>query len=97
MTRIEREKMTVRQMIVLYCRKRHAASPPCDECRKLVEYAEKRLDSCRYGQRKSTCKKCTTHCYTSEYRNRIREVMRFSGPRMILYHPLFALKHFFNR
>ena len=26
-------------------------------------------------------------------RNKIREVMRFSGPRMIFHHPILAIKH----
>ena len=30
-------------------------------------------------------------------RDKIREVMRFSGPRMILYHPIEAIIHMFDR
>lgn len=26
-------------------------------------------------------------------RDQIREVMRFSGPRMLFYHPIIALRH----
>jgi hypothetical protein len=28
---------------------------------------------------KPKCKDCPVHCYKSEYRRRIKEVMRFSG------------------
>ena len=30
---------------------------------------------------------------SEEKKERIREVMRFSGPRMMLYHPVMALSH----
>lgn len=33
------------------------------------------------------------HCYKPEMREKIREVMRFSGPRMIFHHPYLAIKH----
>ncbi|MBL4938585.1 nitrous oxide-stimulated promoter family protein [Clostridium sp. YIM B02515] len=33
------------------------------------------------------------HCYKTEYREKIKDVMRFSGPRMIIYEPRLALKH----
>ena len=33
------------------------------------------------------------HCYQTEMREKIRQVMRFSGPRMLLYHPALALWH----
>jgi hypothetical protein len=32
-------------------------------------------------------------CYTPDMRERIRAVMRFSGPRMLLHHPWLALMH----
>jgi hypothetical protein len=33
------------------------------------------------------------HCYRAQQRERIRRVMRYSGPRMLLAHPLLALLH----
>lgn len=33
------------------------------------------------------------HCYKPAMREKIREVMRFSGPRMMLYHPVLAVSH----
>ena len=97
MTHIESEKATVECMIKLYCRKNHKTSALCQECRKLMEYAEGKLESCRYGEQKSTCRKCQTHCYVPIYRDIIRDVMRFSGPRMVFCYPLFALKHLIGK
>ena len=91
--RIEEEKAVVEQMIRLYCRKYEGHDELCPNCRELLDYAHNRLDRCRYGEDKSTCKKCPTHCYRSEMKERIRMVMRWAGPRMILYHPLAAIRH----
>ena len=33
------------------------------------------------------------HCYKPEMREKIREVMRFSGPRMLLVHLAAAIRH----
>ena len=94
-TRIEEEKTVVEQMIRLYCRKREGNAQLCPTCWKLLDYAHRRLDRCRYGEDKPTCKKCPIHCYKPEMKERIRMVMRWSGPRMMLYHPLAAIRHLF--
>lgn len=91
-----REKITVEQMITLYCRKKEGNKELCRDCRELLEYALLRLEKCRYGDGKPACKKCSTHCYRPQQRERIREIMRYSGPRMVWYHPCEALKHFFK-
>jgi hypothetical protein len=51
------------------------------------------LETCRYGPLKGSCKQCTVHCYAPAQREKIRAVMRYAGPRMLLYHPLEALRH----
>ncbi len=42
---------------------------------------------------KTTCDRCEIHCYTREQLERIREVMRYAGPRMLLHHPIAAIRH----
>ena len=93
MSRIENEKKTVEQMIRLYCRLKEGNRTLCPDCQALLEYAHKRLNHCKFGERKSTCRKCPVHCYKPDMRDRMKEVMRFAGPRMMIYHPLEALKH----
>lgn len=95
MDRIEREKQTVELMIRLYCRRKEKNADLCDECRNLLEYACKRLEHCHYGNQKSACKDCPTHCYAPTHREKIREVMRYAGPRLMLHHPLTAIRHIF--
>lgn len=97
MNRIEREKRTVSQMIEIYCRRHHHAAGLCDECRALEQYAHHRLDRCKFGGNKTSCKKCPVHCYKPEMRQAIARVMRYSGPRMLLYHPMAALRHCFGK
>src|SRR5512136_1063723 len=55
----------------------------CPDCAGLLGYAVRRLRSCPLDP-KPSCKKCPVHCYRPEYRERIREVMAWSGKRMIL-------------
>lgn len=90
----EREKKTVSLMIRLYCRKKHGSkSGLCTECRRLSDYAAMRSDKCPFMETKTFCSNCRVHCYKPEMREKIREVMRFSGPRMIFYHPVMAVRH----
>jgi len=97
MSRIEREKQTVRKMIELYCRHHLHQDTMPDEYILLAEYACRRLDHCKYGENKTACKDCPTHCYSPKEREAIREVMRWAGPRMIWYAPKDALIHFFHK
>ena len=91
--RIEEEKMVVEQMIRLYCQKCEGHAELCSSCRELLDYAHYRLDRCRYREDKPTCKKCPIHCYRPDMKEEIRKIMRWSGPRMIFYHPFAAIKH----
>jgi hypothetical protein len=91
--RLERENRTVSLMIAFYCRHRHRNRSLCPGCRELLEYARVRLEKCPFQEGKTTCARCPVHCYRPEMRARIREVMRFSGPRMIYRHPVLAVRH----
>lgn len=95
---IEREKKTVSFMIGLYCQKKHhyPKNKLCNECNELKQYALQRLTTCRFGEQKSTCEKCPEHCYRKDYQQKIKHVMRFSGPRMLLYHPILAINHLYK-
>lgn len=42
---------------------------------------------------KTFCSNCRVHCYKPAMREKIRQVMRFSGPRMLFYHPMLAIRH----
>lgn len=90
----EREKALVSQMIHLYCRKKHHTGKVlCTECAELEAYAVERSDKCPFMETKTFCSNCSVHCYKPAMREKIREVMCFSGPRMIFYHPVTAVRH----
>jgi hypothetical protein len=92
--RMARELKTVELMIALYCEDHHHAKGElCEACRELVEYARLRLKSCPFQENKTTCGNCFIHCYKPKLREKIREVMRYAGPRMLWHHPLLAIGH----
>jgi hypothetical protein len=91
---IARESKTIEEMLLMFCHKQHDTKGVlCDECDKLFQYALSRLEKCPFQGGKTTCAKCPVHCYNPDMRERIRAVMRFSGPRMIFRHPIMALLH----
>lgn len=92
-TKREREKATVSWMIAIYCSKKHGCKTLCPQCAALDAYARQRSDRCPFMETKTFCSNCKVHCYKKDMREKIREVMRFSGPRMIFHHPIMAIRH----
>ena len=90
------DEKTINSMISLYCRKKHGTSGHlCDECNELKEYAYGKIAKCPMMETKTFCSSCPIHCYRVDMRQRIKEVMAFSGPWMLLYHPILAIRHLF--
>ncbi len=89
------EKRLIAEMIAYYCQKKHGfvAGRLCEDCRKLMDYANTRIERCPFTESKTFCSHCEVHCYAPEMRERIREVMRYSGPRMLIRHPLLSVRH----
>lgn len=91
--RIQQEQQVVAQMIRLYCRQKEKNDTLCADCEELLHYAHSRLERCRFGEGKPTCRKCPIHCYRPDMKKRIQAVMAYSGPRMLFHHPWTALLH----
>lgn len=93
--RTAREHDTIEKMIHLYCEEVHgtAANMLCQDCTALAHYAFERLRRCPFQEKKPTCAKCTVHCYQPAMREKIRQTMRYAGPRMLRRHPLLAIIH----
>ncbi len=92
--RTGRERKTVAAMVHIYCQGQPGAQGAlCVECQELLHYANARLDRCPYAEDKPTCARCPIHCYRPDMRSRVRAVMRYAGPRMLLRHPGLALLH----
>jgi len=66
----------------------------CPQCTKLLHHAFVKRTACPRDP-KPQCKDCPTHCYAKVYREQIREVMRFSGMRLLLRGRIDYLFHLF--
>ena len=94
---VGKRKKLIPVMIQKYCRGRHKTKGEvCEDCRALTEYALFRLEKCPFKVNKQFCSFCKIHCYRPDMRERIKEVMRWAGPRMIFSHPVFAFRHVFQ-
>ncbi|MDD6542120.1 MAG: nitrous oxide-stimulated promoter family protein [Prevotella sp.] len=92
-SRIEADKATIQLMIGLYCRHKLGKKVLPDDLQRLSDYACKRLERCRWGEQKPNCHYCPVHCYAPKERELMRQVMRWTGPRMLLYVPREALRY----
>ena len=97
--RLKREYKTMECMVGIYCADHHppTATMPCEDCRKFLEYAGRRLEKCPYGERKPTCARCPIHCYKPAQREQAKAIMRYAGPRMAWRHPWLSLTHVFDK
>ena len=94
-----KKKEMIKKMVEIYCKKKHGRENKnpitslCEECEDLLLYANQRIDRCPMMATKTFCSECKIHCYKMDMREKIKEVMKFSGPRMLYHHPVLALKH----
>lgn len=65
----------------------------CQDCSRLLNHAMAKLLLCSYDP-KPKCKNCETHCYAPGYRERIQEVMKFSGMYMIKHGRVDLMLHY---
>lgn len=91
---ITEEKALIQIMIQLYYQKHPTETIGYQE---MLDYALQRLSLCRFGEQKTTCKKCPVHCYQKKYREQMKKIMRYSGPHMLYRHPIFAFKHYYRQ
>ena len=93
--KITNEKETVEKLVHIYCEGKHSTSKNnlCDNCSTLLEYSRKKLDACRFGEEKPTCRKCEVHCYKPDMRQQVKSVMRYAGPRLVLRAPVEWIRH----
>lgn len=89
-----KERKIVTKMIEIYCRgNRHGSDTFCSKCKKLISYVNIKIDRCPFIEVKTFCSNCKVHCYNAEMREKIKKVMRYSGPRMLLYNPVMVIRH----
>ena len=88
------EHRTIVAMLTIYCKAHHDFNGKlCNKCQEMSLYSYARLQNCPFKEHKPTCGNCTVHCHKNNMRTEIKKVMRYSGPRMLLKHPIIAIKH----
>ena len=65
----------------------------CQDCTRLLNHGTAKLLLCPYDP-KPMCKKCQTHCYAPGYREKVREVMKFSGLYLVKHGRLDLMFHY---
>lgn len=95
--RIEREMRVVDRMIQKFCQDNHDRSTLCMSCNELKEYTFKKLIACPFAHDKPACSNCKIHCYNKNQREKIKEVMRYSGPKMLIQYPGDTILFFLNK
>ena len=95
----ERDIKNANTMISLYCRRKHKTEKGvlCEECQALLDYVAQRRVKCPFGDKKPFCSRCKVHCYKPSMRENIKNVMRFAGPRLLIYNPAAFFRHVFDR
>ena len=66
----------------------------CPECREFLSYAIARRINCPLDP-KPVCKHCPVHCYKPDYRQQVKDIMRFSGKHLLLRGRVDLLWHYF--
>jgi len=67
----------------------------CCECAAFMEYAVSKRIKCPLEAEKPSCKHCRIHCYAGEQREKVREIMGYSGRRLMMRGRLDYVWHYF--
>ena len=81
----QHEKQVLTTMCKIYCQGNHG--------QELLDYALFRTDKCPFMETKTFCSACKVHCYTKEKQEKIRQVMKYAGSRMLPVHPILTIRH----
>lgn len=92
----EKDIRVLETFIGCYCVGKHGSAKGvlCTPCAELLQYAKTKREKCPLDP-KPTCKHCHVHCYAKTARARIKEVMAYSGRRLLLRGRLDLLWHYF--
>jgi hypothetical protein len=67
----------------------------CPECAAFLQYAVRKRLNCPLEAEKPTCKHCRIHCYDKTHREKVREIMSYSGRKLMMRGRLDYLWHYF--
>ena len=67
----------------------------CPECATFLQYAITRRLKCPLEAEKPSCKHCRTHCYAKAQLAKVKEIMAYSGRKLMLRGRLDYIWHYF--
>ncbi len=67
----------------------------CRDCKRLLTYSIGMRLRCPHDP-KPMCKSCKSQCYKGDYKEKIREIMKFSGMYLIKHGRIDLLYHYFR-
>jgi len=67
----------------------------CPECAAFMNYGITKRIKCPLEAEKPSCKHCRIHCYAPQQREKIREIMSYSGRRLMMRGRLDYVWHYF--
>jgi len=67
----------------------------CLECSAFMQYAVTRRIKCPLEAEKPSCKHCRTHCYNKANLAKVKEIMAYSGMKLMLRGRLDYIWHYF--
>lgn len=67
----------------------------CSGCAEFMQYAITKRLKCPLEVEKPSCKHCRIHCYGKEERDMVREIMAYSGRKLLLRGRLDYVWHYF--
>ncbi|MBR0405322.1 MAG: nitrous oxide-stimulated promoter family protein [Eggerthellaceae bacterium] len=95
-SRAATDRRVLEAMGLIFCKAHHSGEKDacglCPSCRATVEETLARTAVCPFNH-EGNCQDCAIHCQRGEARERIREIMRYAAPRMVLRHPLMTAEY----
>lgn len=98
MEEIRRQKKhdIVVQMVDIYCsgnKHKLDENGKCADCDLLLRYSKSRTDRCPYINETLFCSNCPTPCYRPDMKERMRDLMKYAGPRLFFKRPFTVIWH----
>ena len=92
---VPKEKENIRKTFGVYCNANHGTTDNklCPKCTALLTTVMLKIQRCPYGIAKPICDACETSCFGEVPTNEFRAVMKAGQKKMLLSHPLMAVKH----
>lgn len=94
--KIDNKKDILNHMIRIYCKKHHNTDETlCNDCSDLLEYSENVLNQCEIDDELDS-EKFKYYYDDIEKMEKLKEIMKYSGFRIMLYHPIISIRHIFS-